>query len=421
VFVGLSDVAGHFSSLAASLRSAGVDATFHNLSSNPLSHGTKSSRTRPLMALRYAPRGSMRSRFWAALLTVNRVIRRARSIALFPWAMLRYDAFVLGGHETFFGGTDLWMLRRLGKRVVVVFTGSDHRPPYLSGIGLRDFPDTRSLVTATRRIRERVRRAEVGATSIIALPASAQLHRLPFIDFLAVGIPFSPPTYLEGPAEGDGAEGRPIRILHSPTEPGPKGTATIREVVDRCRANGIAIEYRELIGRPNVEVLRALSWCDFIIDELYSDTPMAKFATEAAYFGRPAIVGSYAGDLYAGNRSTVPPVHMCRPADLEQAVVRVATDDAYRIDLGRRAREFVLSAWAPEEVGQRLLRVIMGDIPAEWVVDPAGLAYAHGWGMSEAAASAGLRRMIADHGLESLQLPTDSPLASSIRALALDS
>lgn len=421
VFVGLSDVAGHFSSIAASLRSAGVDARFYNLSANPLSYGTSTSRTGRLMALRYAPQGSVRSRVWSVLLRANRLVRRGRSMALFPWAVLRFDAFVLGGHETFLGGADLWMLRRLGKPVVVIFTGSDHRPPYLSGIGVRDFPDTRSLAAATRRTRERVRRAERGSAAIVALPASAQLHRRPFVDFLAIGIPFTPPDALETERpDSEAGKRRPIRVLHSPSEPGPKGTPVIREVVERCRANGLDLEYRELIGRPNVEVLRALSWCDFIIDELYSDTPMAKFATEAAYFGKPAIVGSYAGGLYSEARPSLPPAHLCRPDDLEQALVKLATDDVYRTDLGRRAREFVLRAWLPEEVGKRLLRVIAGDIPAEWIVDPAKLTYAHGWGMSEAAVRGVLRRMIADEGFESLQLAPDSSVASSIRALVVD-
>ena len=426
VLVGLGDIAGQFSTITLGLRALGVDARFHNLSANPLAQsalsGASSSRTAWLMRLRYAPQGSMRARAWHVLLRANRAVRRIRAAILFPWAVVRYDAFILAGHETFLGGPDLWLLRRLGKKIIVIFTGSDHRPPYLSGIGHRDNPDSRSMAAATRGIARRVRHAERGAATIVALPASAQLHRRPFVDFLAVGIPFVPPDHVRlGGEEPPSAGPRDaLRVLHAPTEPGPKGTAQIRAVVEQCRREGVALDYRELVGRPNAEVLDMLSRCDFVIDELYSDTPMAKFAVEAAYYGKPTIVGSYALDVYADRRGALPPVHMCHPDALHGAVMKLAGDEAYRVELGRRAREFVLEHWTPPSVANRLLRILADDVPADWLVAPTEVTYVRGWGLSEAALRGRLRRFIREQGFDALCLRRGSRVAESILALASD-
>ena len=144
---------------------------------------------------------------------------------------------------------------------------------------------------------------------------------------------------------------------------------------------GARIEYRELVGQPNHEVLRALRWCDFVVDEVYSDTPMARFATEAAYFGKAAVVGSYAAALYHVREDPpLPPSLLCHPDEIEEAIMSLASDASLRGELGLRAQAFVTQQWSPADVAGRLLRLIDGAAPAEWVVQPRDLTYVHGWG-----------------------------------------
>jgi hypothetical protein len=422
VFLGLSEIAGYFGGLEEGLREAGVDARFFDLSANPLSYGRSGpTRMSGVLALKDSPRGSLRGRLWSLALLVNRVTRRARAALLLPWALARYDAFVLGGHETFLGGRELRLMRRLGKVVVVVFTGSDHRPPYLSGHGLREHPDTSALAEATRRTAERIRRAERGASAVVALPESAQLHRRPFVHFLAIGYPFATRRVA---AAGVGADEEPrthtVRVLHCPTDVRTKGTDQIRAAVERCRERGLAVEYREISGRPNAEVLRALQWADLVVDEVYGDTPMAGFVTEAAYFGRPAVVGSYAagGDRVELPDGAAPPSAFCRPDQLPDEVARLVADADARRELGARAQRFVRERWAPRQVAERMLRVIGGDVPPEWMVSPSDLRYVHGWGIGEADLRHGLRRLIDERGVDALAIPAGGTLAAAVTALA---
>lgn len=419
VFIGLSEVAGLFSSLEAGFRDLGIEATFHNLSPNLLAYGGSPRRSyQRILRIRLAVPGSAGNRLWMLVVRLNRVVRRVRAAFLFPMAVARYDMFVLGGHETFLGGADLWILRRLRKRVVIIFTGSDHRPPYLNGNLIRQHGgDPRALAGATRRIRRRVARAERWATEIIALPTSAQLHRRSFIDLLQIGVPFAPPRLEPETTRAHDDASRELRALHCPTDPLAKGSAEIRRAVEACKSRGATIALREISGRPNIEVLEALQECDFVVDERYSDTPMARFATEAAYYGKPVIVGSYATTHYRDRSGkAIPPSFMCHPDEIEAAIMTISTDAALREELGLRAERFVKQHWRPTSVAQRLVTVLSGAAPAEWRVDPLRSDYIHGWGVSEAMLRATLHRMIRETGVDSLQLGEGTKL----RELAIE-
>ena len=250
-------------------------------------------------------------------------------------------------------------------------TGSDHRPTYLSGSGIRQLGPSRSLAHEARRLRRRVARAERYATAVVALPTSAQLHRSAFIDFLAIGMPFEP-TFGLGPESTDErGESAVVRVLHSPTDPVAKGSPAIRTAVERCRERGARIEYRELVGQPNHEVLRALRWCDFVVDEVYSDTPMASLPRKPRTSARrQSSAHTPQRCITSGKiRRSLRRFSAIRTRSRE-AIMSLASDASLRGELGLRAQAFVTQQWSPADVAGRLLRLIDGAAPAEWVVQP---------------------------------------------------
>ena len=84
-----------------------------------------------------------------------------------------------------------------------------------------------------------------------------------------------------------------FRILHAPSNPNFKGTEEIRNTIKCLKNENIDFEYIEITNASNEKVLAELKACDLVIDQLYSDTPMATLAAEAAYCGKPTIVGGY--------------------------------------------------------------------------------------------------------------------------------
>jgi glycosyltransferase involved in cell wall biosynthesis len=422
VFLGLTEVAGYFAGLEDGFRGLGVEVRFADLSANPLGYrrdaARRPSRRARLLSLGASPAGTWRRRTWDLLLSVNRAVRRLRALGTLPVALARFDTFILAGGGLFADGREIPLLRRLGKDVVVVFLGSDHRPPYLNGIWVRD-ADTLGygrIKKDARSIRDRVRRVEDRASAVVALPTSAQFHTRSYVNFLQIGFPFAPPATKRNPPRPRGSR---VVALHCPTNIASKGTVEIRTAIDGLRARGVDIDYREISGRPHHEVISAIQDADFVIDEVYSDTPMAGFATEAAYFGRPAVVTGYFADhLDQLAVSSTPPTLNASPSELMPCIEALATNTALREDLGERARMFVTDVWSPKGVAERLLSVLDGDAPSSWWVDPDSVTYAHGWGMDEGLLRAGLRNFIDQCGAQSLAMDHRPATRARLEAMA---
>jgi hypothetical protein len=412
VFVGTTEVAGYFGNLQRGLEELGVRTTYLDLSGHPFDYRRPSAigrwgRWTLKLAIRAAEGTGPMRRVWRSAWLLSYIAQMPVRIGLFASAVARHDAFILSSDTWVHRRFDLPLLRLFRKRVVVVFTGSDHRPPYLDGwFGARVATgDWAALARETRRVSERVHRAERYADEIVALPASSHFHTKPIVDFLRIGIPFDvgaePTVDPRGPFRGEG-----VRALHSPSNVGGKGTELIRAAIAELRAAGHAIDYHEIHRRPHREVLDALRACDFVVDEVYSDTPMAAFATEAAALGKPAVVTGYYAELIGDQLppDDIPPSLFDLPERLRPAIERMVTDEVFRRELGERARRFVHERWTPAEVASRYLRVLEGDVPDEWRWDPARQRYLYGWGRTAEGVAASVSGMVGHGGEQALRI-----------------
>lgn len=423
VFIGLREMSGYYVQLKRGFDALGVEAVFLDLGGHPFLYGDPGNP--PAIAwLTHLSQKLGRFFFRNLLLRVlwTAVVQNIFGLLAFCWAAPRFDAFVFSSNSSFFFFLDLPVLRLLNKKILYVLHGSESRPVYLNGYVLPDErPPTIILGIVLARIQKTVvRLLERFATCLISIPPQAHFHGRPFVPWWIMGIPHPKVAAGIDPTEGRGdplprrgesgpgmtgaavrtsCEGRggprpereapgPVRIIHAPSKPGPKGTEQIRQIVRDLKKAGHAIDYVELTGRPNAEVLAELACCDFVVDELYSDTPMAVFAAEAAFFGRPAVVGSYYAQQIHRDVAPehIPPSLFVAPEEVPEAIRRLVEDRAFREDLGAKARAFVLSRWSAPEVARRYLALLQGDIPPSWLCDPHRISYLHGCGLTEARA-----------------------------------
>ena len=406
ILIGLVEVAGYGTRLVRGFEALGMDATFANLHDPPaFRFGGGSAQPIVRLAQRVMQRrvrctnGAARA-FWLALELAMRVL-------LLGWASLRFDAFIFLIGNSFLWGYDLPLLRALGKRVVLVYLGSDERPPYLNGVFVAQH--RQDLVTACLRAggarKRRLRQAGRHAELVVSHVFSSHFQAGPIVPFLWMGFPSEDLALDVAPAPR--AADAPTRILHAPSNPESKGTEQVRAAIARLRARGHALEYVELSGRPHAEVLAELRSCDFVVDEVWSDTPLGGLATEAASFGKPAVVGGYG---WARLRAlmpadAIPPSAACHPDDLEATIERLALDPGSATALGAQARQFLASRWRPQDVARRYLDLFDGARPgSDWVTDPGSMAYAHGYGMPEPRLRGLLRALLAQAGVAGLQL-----------------
>lgn len=422
VFIGLTEVSGYYSRLKKGLEELGIHAEFFPLQAHRFSYSNSEHYsswiaefarfcvTKRIEALNKGWEGGA---FWLGMSLLSR-------IPLFLWAALRFDVFLLGGGSSFFRFYELPVLRLLGRKIVYTFHGTDSRPAYIDGFcegvafpqtpgDSSAWPDEATVRTYARVARKRKRdvaAVERYAHVVVNAPPQAQFLTRPFAVGIVVGIPFD----LSGAPVNHPPAGRAVRILHSPSQHEGKGTREIRNAIDTLKGKGFAIDYVEITGRPNAEVLEEINRCDFVVDQLYSDTPMAGFAAEAAFHGKPAAVAGYYSEHVRADLPDgwMPPSLYCRPAEIADGIERLVVDRAFRRELGAQAKRFVEEHWTARQVASRYLQLIDGTFPPWWLYDPARIRYFKGMGWPDSRCRQVVRAVIERYGLGALQL-ADKP------------
>jgi hypothetical protein len=339
---------------------------------------------------------------------------------IFIRSLPRFNAFFfLGGQTITNSNLELWFLKCLRKKIIFIYTGSDSRPPYIDGGRFpvsSSRPSAKYLNTLTRRCKKKLGLHEKFADYLVNSPASAQFHERYYINWFALGIPKlinSSVFYDKKPQDS-------VRIVHSPSNSGVKGTSVIIATLDRLRDKGYLIDWINIQGKPNSVVLDELSRCDFVIDQLYSDTPLATFATEAAFFGKPAVVGGFfASDVSSTIQADeIPPSLFVLPEFIELAIERMIIDNSFRCELGQKAKQFVESKWAVELVAGRYLKLLENEIPDDWWRNPKDVSYVGGCGMPLSHAQLLISDLIKKFGVSALQVSDKPKLEQAFVSLA---
>lgn len=375
--------------------------------------------------------GALRSATARARLPLKAFLVAAHK--LWSWLVLArvivsFDAYIfLFGQTITNTAFELWLLRRLGRKIVFVYVGSDSRPPYMDGgrfpgMAGDDLPSVAMLRNAVRRCKRKIRMQERYADYVVNSPATAHFHERPYINWFALGLPkaLKPQTARSGVTSAETSKLGSMRILHSPSNALVKGTTEIINALDRLRQKGLSIELVRVQNMPNDAVLRELAHCDFIVDQLYADTPLAAFATEAAFFGKPAVVGGYFARLVTKHLESddIPPSLFVAPADIEMAIEQLALNPVYRKELGEQARQFVSSRWDLTHIAERYLKLLNDEIPSEWWCNPASVQYLLGCGLPEERTRRMVSLLIKHYGASSLQVQDKPALEASLIALA---
>ncbi len=434
VFLGLTEVSGFYTNLKKGFDAIGVTAELvtlsrHRFNYDDMHHSVWVRMAQGAVARRVRNRNAAFpvQLFWSSWAGITRAI-------LLTWALMRFDVFVFCCATSFFRFRELPLLKLLGKKVIYNFHGTDSRCGFMDGFAedmflpgtmregtgyigpLRDSDSDEvkihkvaayAAITALRK--RNVNYIDRYADVIINSPSHGQHHTRPFVQRLIIGMPYMPDPELTSKKYSE-VEGGVVMILHSPSYPEGKGSPAIRLAVASLQAKGHKIRFVEITDRPNREVLELIAQCDFVIDQLYSDMAMVGFATEAAFFGKPAIVGGYYTDQQAYDISSewIPPTLFCRPEEIETAIEKMVVDAHFRKELGIRAQRFVEDRWIATRCAERMLALIKGDYPKEWLYDPSNCRYIFGMGLSKENLQRIMRGMHKTFGMDGFLL-SDKP------------
>jgi hypothetical protein len=404
--MGLSEVAGYYANLERGFAELGVDSLFVSKTAHDFQYDDK---IRPLFIRWVQKIGSYRSqasRYPVLVRILLRAIHELQMFVVFIWAAFTCDAFIFSFGKSFFNYYDLPILRFLKKRIVFMFHGSDSRPPYLDGIfvgeGKKASPI--DLIRLAKKRKDSLRSIEKWSHVMVDHPPMALFHEREFVLVHSIGLPLTCKNEIARSKSRQNED--EIIILHASSDPIAKGTHIITRSIESLKLKGLKISFVLLTGASNSVVLQEIERCDFVVDQLYSDTPMATFALEAACAGKPAVVGGYYADFIAGDIPVqlIPPSLFCHPDNIEEAIEKMVLDRDYRREMGNKAREFVETQWRPIQVAERFMRLVNGDIPTEWFYDPQRIRYCRGMGASEGRIKEVITAILTLAGTDALQL-----------------
>lgn len=399
IFMGLSEVAGFYVGLEQGFKELGQKVTRIDLSQHRFKY--KSAHSNFLLKCYFfCANKSSKNKFWKAL-TLS-----CKSI-LFVWAAMTHDVFIFSYGTSFFRLHDLRILKWLGKKIIFQFHGSDSRPPFMDGIFIKQY-SLAEVFTFTATKKAQIAMINKYADAVIDLPTMGLFHTKAFINCLQLGLPTN--VVHKQPVQHDRLN-ESVKILHAPSNALAKGTAQIEATINELQQQGLNITLIKIQNLPNEKVMEALTDCDFVIDQMFSDTLMPGFATEAAWHKKPTILCGYAKDLWLNSlpENLTPPTYYCHPHDLKEAIQKLYNDLDYRLQLGEAAYDFVSCQWQPKKIAQKYLDIFNGNSDKDWYINPADLRYIHGCCIEEQDLKSFLCKMLTTYGVGSLHLD-DKPL-----------
>ena len=337
---------------------------------------------------------------------------------IFFYVLFRYDKFIyIFGHGMFFYNKylskieelEFLILKIFNKKMIMWLCGSDSRAPYCDVmIHLYSERDDRidKIYRVTQRRRKRIKMLEKYML-LIDYPASAHFHTKSYILFNSIGMPVDEKEAVKNAKK----KNNKVTILHAPSFQKGKGTEVVRNIIDDIRKEGNDFEYIEVSGMPHNIVLEKLASADIVIDQVYSDAPMAGFATEAALNGVPVIVGGYYAKEYAKIlNKPLPPTVFCEPEEMKEKLLELLNSPELREKIGQEEIKYVRDNNVATTIAGKFIKLFEGIYPKEWLFEPDDNQYIWGAGVSKELVINCIVQLLDKYGTNALCLKEDSIL-----------
>ncbi|MCE9546980.1 MAG: glycosyltransferase family 1 protein [Planctomycetia bacterium] len=210
----------------------------------------------------------------------------APALRRYPWLARR----LYGVYGTLLETTDLPMLKRAGKGIVVTYQGDDARQgdycrEHFDVTFADEVPKGYYSPRSDRRKRSRIARFARFADRIYALNPDL-LHVLP------ASARFLPYAHLDlnawTPAAPRSSHAHVPIVLHAPTDREVKGTRFILDAVARLKADGTALELVLVENVSHAEMPAMYAQADLVVDQLLAGW-YGGAAVEAMSLGKPVV------------------------------------------------------------------------------------------------------------------------------------
>jgi hypothetical protein len=418
IFIGPTEIAGYYTNLSVGFKNLGCEVDFYTYNIHPFDYKNNIELPYLIEKTQFFNLHKKKVKFLKKI-----IFYFLAEICSFLWAInavFKYDVFIFAfGNSLMRFNIDLYLLSFLNKTIISnLGHGSDTRPSFLNGAFHSDTSysslSLNDMILLSKKSKKLLKRHQKHTNYIIGYPLSTYFFsEKNFINFLEIGLPSIGDNFNTKISEiKELQDQKTIRILHSPSHKIGKGTHLIDNAISNLINKGYLIDFRLISNKSNAEVIDEIKKCDFVVDQVFSDTPLAGLASEAAFYGKPSVVGGYGFEYLRKliGEDSFPPSKTCHPEDIESAIERLILNKYERLYLGEMAQKFILSKWSRKIVASRYLKIINGEIPDKWWVNPYEIFYLEGYGLPKIQTIKNVKRLIEYKGLKSLQLSHNQKL-----------
>lgn len=412
IFLGVQEIAGMMERLNNAFHEMGIESDFYCMAD----YGFGSSKKDKKILRKYQIHSDKRihatkeyKRNWWYFLQMWDILY------IFFHVLFRYDTFIfIFGHGMFFYNKylskieelEFFILKLFHKKMIMWLCGSDSRAPYCDVYLYRCANELDRLYRATQKRSKRIKMLEKYMI-LIDGGASSHFHRKPYLIYNCIGIPIDRKEKVHINKKDNA---KPT-ILHAPSNKKGKGTEAIRNILNEIEKEGYDFNYVEVSGVTHDIILEKMAESDIVIDQLYSDTPMAGFAAEASINEIPVIVsGYYAEVCKEALPQPFPPTLYCKPDELKEKIIYLLEHKEEREQIGKMETEYVENHCLSTIVASKFLKIFDNTYPDEWIMNPYDNDYIWGGGVDKKLVTDSVVKLIDCYGPQSLCLDENSIL-----------
>jgi len=146
-----------------------------------------------------------------------------------------------------------------------------------------------------------------------------------------------------------------IKIVHSPSDDGVKGTKYVIEAIEKLREEGIDFEFELIRNKPNYYVINTIKNSDIVIDQVVLGY-YALLSIEAMALGKTVVC--YIKDKLYDYLPDIPIVNL-NPDNLAEGLKGLITDRNKLISYGKLGRAFVEKYHDYKKISAQMIKIII--------------------------------------------------------------
>jgi hypothetical protein len=341
VFIGLNNIANVALSLKSGFEELGLSADFY--SSEKVQH-------------KYDYSKHSSGKVKQIIYSENSLVNYLQLIILMIKLLLRYDYFIfLQGGTVLSNYKDIKLLKKMGKKVSVIFAGCDVRVPDVvmqhKWNPCRDCPDTyQRLVGCKFPDKYKMLEAINRNFDIIFSPDECGGY------FNEKYITYYFPVKDIGGAKTvvhSTSTRKSVRIAHAPSNEEYKGSKHIYSAIEHLKSR-YEFEFIKLQNLSKDELIEEILKCDLVIDQMLVGF-YGILSVEAMLLNKP-VVCYIRNDIWSKIEKDCP-IYNANPDNLVNVLENILQNPSQLIEQGKESRKYALENHSPKKIAEKMLKI----------------------------------------------------------------